>query len=99
MPLGDGQYREHGLQDQANKAIGRSFVVDGSFAYSKKIDTGGGSDASEAFPACCWSVKRQIALKLPASSHHNFGDFHFLFAKGRLKRFDDDRIVIRSHAF
>jgi len=49
MALWDGQYWYNGLQVQLNKAMSRSFEVGGSYTYSKNMDTGGGSVASDPF--------------------------------------------------
>jgi Carboxypeptidase regulatory-like domain/TonB-dependent Receptor Plug Domain/TonB dependent receptor len=49
MALWDGQYFYDGLQVQVNKAMSRTFEVGGSYTYSKNIDTGGGSVASDPF--------------------------------------------------
>ena len=45
----DGQYWYNGLQVQVNKSMSRSFEVGGSYTYSKNMDTGGGSVASDPF--------------------------------------------------
>jgi hypothetical protein len=45
----DGQYWYNGLQVQVNKAMSRSFEIGGSYTYSKNMDTGGGSVASDPF--------------------------------------------------
>ena len=49
MAIFDGQYSYDGLQVQVNKAMSRSFEVGGSYTYSKSIDDGGGSVASDPF--------------------------------------------------
>jgi hypothetical protein len=49
MALWDGQYFYDGLQVQVNKAMSRNFEVGGSYTWSKNIDTGGGSVASDPF--------------------------------------------------
>ena len=49
MAIWDGQYWYNGLQVQLNKAMSRSFEVGGSYTYSKNMDTGGGSVASDPF--------------------------------------------------
>jgi len=49
MAIWDGQYWYNGLQVQVNKAMSRSFEVGGSYTYSKNMDTGGGSVASDPF--------------------------------------------------
>jgi hypothetical protein len=49
MALWDGQYWYNGLQVQVNKAMSHSFEVGGSYTYSKNMDTGGGSVASDPF--------------------------------------------------
>jgi hypothetical protein len=49
MALWDGQYWYNGLQVQLNKAMSRTFEVGGSYTYSKNMDTGGGSVASDPF--------------------------------------------------
>ena len=49
MALWDGQYFYSGLQVQVNKAMSRTFEIGGSYTYSKNIDTGGGSVASDPF--------------------------------------------------
>ena len=49
MALWDGQYSYDGLQVQVNKSMSRSFEVGGSYTYSKNMDTGGGSVASDPF--------------------------------------------------
>jgi hypothetical protein len=49
MALWDGQYWYNGLQVQVNKSMSRTFEVGGSYTYSKNMDTGGGSVASDPF--------------------------------------------------
>jgi len=49
MALWDGQYWYNGLQVQLNKAMSRTFEVGGAYTYSKNMDTGGGSVASDPF--------------------------------------------------
>jgi hypothetical protein len=49
MALWDGQYFYDGLQVQVKKAMSRSFQIEGSYTWSKNIDTGGGSVASDPF--------------------------------------------------
>jgi hypothetical protein len=49
MAIWDGQYWYNGLQVQLNKAMSRTFEVGGSYTYSKNMDTGGGSVASDPF--------------------------------------------------
>jgi hypothetical protein len=49
MALWDGQYFYDGLQVQVKKALSRGFQVEGSYTFSKNIDTGGGSVASDPF--------------------------------------------------
>jgi len=49
MSLWDGQYRYDGLQVQLNKAMSHGFEVGGAYTYSKAIDNGGGSVASDPF--------------------------------------------------
>jgi hypothetical protein len=49
MTLWDGQYWYNGLQVQFNKAMSRSFAVGASYTYSKNMDSGGGSVASDPF--------------------------------------------------
>ena len=49
MAIWDGQYWYNGLQVQLNKAMSRSFEIGGSYTYSKNMDTGGGSVASDPF--------------------------------------------------
>jgi len=49
MAIFDGQYRYDGLQVQVNKAMSRTFEVGGSYTWSKNIDDGGGSVASDPF--------------------------------------------------
>jgi hypothetical protein len=49
MALWDGQYWYNGLQVQFNKAMSRSFEVGASYTYSKNMDSGGGSVASDPF--------------------------------------------------
>jgi hypothetical protein len=49
MAIWDGQYWYNGLQVQINKAMSRTFEVGGSYTYSKNMDTGGGSVASDPF--------------------------------------------------
>jgi hypothetical protein len=49
MALWDGQYWYNGLQVQVNKSMSHSFQVGGSYTYSKNMDTGGGSVASDPF--------------------------------------------------
>jgi hypothetical protein len=49
MAIWDGQYWYNGLQVQLNKAMSHTFEVGGSYTYSKNMDTGGGSVASDPF--------------------------------------------------
>jgi hypothetical protein len=49
MALWDGQYWYNGLQVQLNKTMSHSFEIGGSYTYSKNMDTGGGSVASDPF--------------------------------------------------
>ncbi len=49
MALWDGQYWYNGLQVQVNKSMSRTFEIGGSYTYSKNMDTGGGSVASDPF--------------------------------------------------
>jgi hypothetical protein len=49
MAIWDGQYWYNGLQVQLTKAMSHSFEVGGSYTYSKNMDTGGGSVASDPF--------------------------------------------------
>jgi hypothetical protein len=49
MAIFDGQYSYDGLQVQVNKAMSRSFEIGGSYTWSKNIDDGGGSVASDPF--------------------------------------------------
>ena len=49
MALWDGQYWYDGLQVQVNKAMSRTFEIGGAYTYSKNLDTGGGSVASDPF--------------------------------------------------
>jgi hypothetical protein len=49
MALWDGQYYYDGLQVQIKKAMSRTFQIEGSYTWSKNIDTGGGSVASDPF--------------------------------------------------
>ena len=49
MAIFDGQYRYDGLQVQVNKAMSRTFEIGGSYTWSKNIDDGGGSVASDPF--------------------------------------------------
>ena len=50
MAIWDGQYWYNGLQVQVNKAMSHSFEVGGSYTYSKNMDDGGGSVASDPVP-------------------------------------------------
>jgi hypothetical protein len=49
MALWDGQYWYNGLQVQLNKSMSHSFEIGGSYTYSKNMDSGGGSVASDPF--------------------------------------------------
>jgi hypothetical protein len=49
MALWDGNYSYNGLQVQVEKKMSRSFQVGGSYTYSKNMDDGGGSVASDPF--------------------------------------------------
>jgi hypothetical protein len=49
MALWDGSYSYNGLQVQVKKAMARGFEVSGSYTYSKNMDDGGGSVASDPF--------------------------------------------------
>jgi len=49
MALFDGNYFYHGLQVQVKKAMSHGLEVGGSYTWSKNIDTGGGSVASDPF--------------------------------------------------
>jgi hypothetical protein len=45
----DGSYYYNGLQAQVRKAMGHGVQVEGSYTFSKNIDDGGGSVASDPF--------------------------------------------------
>jgi hypothetical protein len=49
MALWDGNYSYNGLQVQVEKKMSHSFQVGGSYTYSKNMDDGGGSVASDPF--------------------------------------------------
>jgi hypothetical protein len=49
MALWDGQYWYNGLQVQVNKAMSHGLEIGGSYTYSKNMDSGGGSVASDPF--------------------------------------------------
>jgi hypothetical protein len=49
MALFDGNYYYNGLQVQVKKAISHGLQVEGSYTWSKNIDDGGGSVASDPF--------------------------------------------------
>lgn len=49
MALWDGSYSYNGLQVQVKKAMARGFEVSGSYTFSKNMDDGGGSVASDPF--------------------------------------------------
>jgi hypothetical protein len=49
MAIFDGTYQYDGLQAQVKKAMGHGLQVEGSYTWSKNIDTGGGSVASDPF--------------------------------------------------
>jgi len=49
MALWDGSYYYDGLQAQVRKAMGHGIQVEGSYTYSKNMDDGGGSVASDPF--------------------------------------------------
>jgi hypothetical protein len=49
MALWDGRYYYNGLQVQLKKAMGHGLQVEGSYTWSKNMDTGGGSVASDPF--------------------------------------------------
>jgi hypothetical protein len=49
MALWDGQYWYNGLQVQVNKSMSHTFEIGGSYTYSKNMDNGGGSVASDPF--------------------------------------------------
>lgn len=49
MALFDGIYQYDGLQAQVKKAMSHGLQVEGSYTWSKNIDTGGGSVASDPF--------------------------------------------------
>jgi hypothetical protein len=49
MALFDGNYYYNGLQVQVKKAMGHGLQVEGSYTWSKNIDDGGGSVASDPF--------------------------------------------------
>jgi hypothetical protein len=49
MALWDGSYYYNGLQTQLRKAMGHGFQVEASYTFSKNMDDGGGSVASDPF--------------------------------------------------
>jgi hypothetical protein len=49
MALFDGNYYYNGLQVQFKKAMGHGLQMEGSYTWSKNIDDGGGSVASDPF--------------------------------------------------
>ena len=49
MALWDGSYYYNGLQMQVRKAMSHGFQLEGSYTYSKNMDDGGGSVASDPF--------------------------------------------------
>jgi hypothetical protein len=49
MAIFDGTYQYDGFQAQVKKAMGHGLQVEGSYTWSKNIDTGGGSVASDPF--------------------------------------------------
>ena len=49
MALWDGSYTYNGLQVQVQKKMSHGFQVGGSYTYSKNMDDGGGSVASDPF--------------------------------------------------
>lgn len=49
MALWDGSYSYNGLQVQVRKAMAHGFQVEGSYTFSKNMDDGGGSVASDPF--------------------------------------------------
>ena len=49
MAIFDGNYYYNGLQVQVKKAMGHGLQVEGSYTWSKNIDDGGGSVASDPF--------------------------------------------------
>jgi hypothetical protein len=49
MALFDGIYDYNGLQVQVKKALAHGVQIEGSYTYSKNIDDGGGSVASDPF--------------------------------------------------
>jgi hypothetical protein len=49
MALWDGSYYYNGLQAQVRKAMSHGFQIEGSYTFSKNIDDGGGSVASDPF--------------------------------------------------
>jgi Carboxypeptidase regulatory-like domain/TonB-dependent Receptor Plug Domain/TonB dependent receptor len=49
MALWDGSYSYNGLQVQVKKAMAHGFQVEGSYTFSKNMDDGGGSVASDPF--------------------------------------------------
>jgi len=49
MALWDGSYYYNGLQAQVRKAMGHGVQLEGSYTFSKNMDDGGGSVASDPF--------------------------------------------------
>ena len=49
MALWDGSYSYNGLQVQVKKEMAHGFQVEGSYTFSKNMDDGGGSVASDPF--------------------------------------------------
>src|SRR5258706_5197916 len=49
MAIFDGIYDYNGMQVQVKKAIGHGLQIEGSYTWSKNIDDGGGSVASDPF--------------------------------------------------
>jgi hypothetical protein len=49
MALWDGSYSYNGLQAQIRKQMSHGFQIEGSYTFSKNMDDGGGSVASDPF--------------------------------------------------
>jgi len=49
MALWDGNYSYNGLQVQVKKSMAHGFQIEGSYTFSKNMDDGGGSVASDPF--------------------------------------------------
>jgi hypothetical protein len=76
MALFDGNYYYNGLQAQFKKAMGHGLQIEGSYTWSKNIDDGGGSVASDPFrnsiSTLLWFCESCRRARSDQDQRHNF---------------------------